>query len=629
MNPIKKEKSRFVSFLAALPVPLGIALAALLVLAANGWAHGEIAGSGQRNLERIVEGRDGWYRVELMHSPALPTADEPTNIELKVTRLLPEPDPLLGSEVPVALTPEVSVLYAGSRKLLDPHLPLHAEGEAGIFGAEYHFPDHGSLLLRISIHTETDDELSVDFNIVVERNMAAFFRFWVNFAVSILILVLTGMQLWKVREKGGRLAQMLRPLSIGALSWVVVYLGMSFFVLDQVLALREPKIIEGSAETVTTNDDGSYTIPVDIQQELGIVLVEAKQRSLDETFSAFGTVEANPLHSAEVVAPLWGRIEFADESIAVGDQVRRGQLLVYMVLELSQLERFPMVAKHNDILGSLQKATERKEAAELEHERAQKLFAANPLFEQDLEWAKELLAEATDAYEEIVTQEKNYVGVMEWRDPRKTPVVSPINGAVTSVDFIPGQVNLFDEYRKLFTIVDTSEVWVRGAVYVSDAVKLQIGQRVLVYPQSNPSRPLRATVHYIDDRVNPVNRTLSVLLDVPNPQEQLFLGGFVRMEFQQPRRQAIAVPEQAVVDDGAIQWIYVAMDEETFLPLEVEMGIRKEGWWQVVSGLQEGDRVIGKGAALLGSLRQSQPETPAASHSPATQTSSSLLPAEP
>ncbi len=628
MNPIKKN-SGFVSVLAVLPVPLGIALAALLALATNGWAHGEIAGSGQRNLERIVEGRDGRYRIELMHSPALPTAGEPTNIELKVMRLLPEPDPLLGSEVPVALTPEVSVLYAGSRKLLDSHLPLHAEGEAGIFGAEYDFPDHGSLLLRFAIHTETDDELSVDFSIVVERDWTAFFRRWVNFAVSILILVLTGMQLWKVRAKGGRLGQMVRPITLGALSWVVVILGMNFFVLDQVLALREPIVIEGTAETVTANEDGSYTIPADIQQELGIVLVEAKQRSLDETFSAFGVIEASPLHSAEVVAPLWGRIEFADESIAVGDRVQRGQLLVYMVLELSQLERFPMVAKHHDIQGALQKATERKEAAELEYERAQKLFAANPLFEQDLQWATELLEEATDTYEQIFTQEKNYVGVMKWRDPRKTPVIAPINGTVASVDFIPGQLNLFDEYRKLFTIVDTSEVWVRGEVYVSDAIKMKIGQRALVYPQSNPNRPLRATVHYIDDRVNPVNRTLSVILDVPNPEEQLFLGSFVRMEFQQPRRQAVAVPEQAVVDNGAIQWIYVAMDEETFLPLEVEMGIRKEGWWQVVSGLQEGDRVIGKGVALLGSLRQSEPETPAASHSPATQTSSSLLPAEP
>jgi RND family efflux transporter MFP subunit len=625
-------KSKFVSSLSSLPASLGIVLSALLALSMspdNGWAHGEIAGSGQQNLERIVQGNGGRYRIELMHSPALPTADEPTNIELKIMRLLPEPDPLLGSEVPVALTPEVSLLYAGSRDVLDPHLPLHAEGEAGIFGTEYHFPDNGSLLLRLLIQTETGDELSVDFNVIVERNMANFFRFWVNFAISILILGLTGMQLWKVRAKGGRLGQMLRPISVGAFSWVVVILGMDFFVLDQVLALREPKVIDGVAETVTANEDGSYTIPADIQQELGIVLVEAEQRSLNETFSAYGIVEASALHAAEVAAPLWGRIEFAEESIRVGDQVKRGQPLVYMVLELSQLERFPMVAKHNDILGALQKATERKEAAELEYERAQKLHAANPLFEQDLEWAAELLEDATDAYEEIVIQEKNYVGVMEWRDPRRTPVLSPIDGTVTSVHFTPGQLNLFDEYRELFTIVDTSVVWVRGEVYVSDAVKLQIGQRALVHPQSNPDQPLPGTVRYIDDRLNPVNRTLSVLLEVPNSRQQLFLGGFVRMEFEQRRRQAITVPEQAVVDDGMIQRIYVAMGEETFLPLDVEMGIRQEGWWQVVSGLQEGDRVIGKGAALLGSLRQSEQEASSTDHSPATQTSSSLLPAEP
>ena len=87
----------------------------------------------------------------------------------------------------------------------------------------------------------------------------------------------------------------------------------------------------------------------------------------------------------------------------------------------------------------------------------------------------------------------------------------------------------------------------------------------------------------------------------------------------------------AGLDDGSIQWIYVAMDEETFLPLEVEMGIRQEGWWQVVSGLQEGDRVIGKGAALLGSLRQSEPEAsaPTASNFPKAQPSSSLIPSEP
>ena len=627
-----KMKRSFTSSFCSLRVSRWTVLAALLVLPASGWAHGEIAGSGQQNLQLIVEGPGGRYRVELMHSPALPTAGEPTNIELKVMRLLPEPDPLLGSEVPVGLVPEGSVVYAESQKVLDAHLPLHPEGEAGIFGvAEYRFPDKGSLLLRFLIHTETGDELSVDFNVAVERNVAALFRFWVNLAVSLLILGLTGMQLWKVRAKGGRLGQMLRPISVGAVCWLAVLLGMDFFVLDQVLALREPKVIDGAAETVTANEDGSYTIPAQIQSELGIVLVAAKRMSLEQTVSAYGTVEARPDRIAEVVAPLWGRIEFADKPIQVGDRVERRQELVHVILELSQLERFPMEAKQRDIQGALQQAKERKEAAELEYERAQKLFASNPLFEQDLQWAKELLEDATDAYEQIATQEKNYVDIMEWRDPRKTPVLSPISGTVASVDFTPGQLNLFDEYRKLFTIVATRMVWARGAVYLSDAGNLRVGQQARVYPQNSPDQPLRGTVRYIDDTVDPVNRTLSVILDIPNPQQRLLLGSFVRMEFQQQRQEAIAVPEQAVVDDGTTKRIYLAVGPERFLPLEVEVGIRQNGQWQVLSGLEEGDRVIGKGAALLGSLRQSQPEAtaPAASNFPRTQTSSSLLSSEP
>jgi multidrug efflux pump subunit AcrA (membrane-fusion protein) len=46
----------------------------------------------------------------------------------------------------------------------------------------------------------------------------------------------------------------------------------------------------------------------------------------------------------------------------------------------------------------------------------------------------------------------------------------------------------------------------------------------------------------------------------------------------------------------------VARADDTFMPVKVEMGVRQGGWWQVNSGLVEGDRVIAQGAALLGSM---------------------------
>ena len=589
-----------------------------LLLPLNGWTHGEVSGGGEQKSVQKVQTRNGTYRIEMMHSPAQPVAGEPANIELKVVRLLPKPDPLLGSEVPVGLPPEALLLSARTQAVLDPHLPVHAEGEAGIFGvAEYRFPpsgpflvrwlipQSGSFLVRFVIHTEAGDQFNVDLPVTAQPDMAAFFRVWVNLALCGLILGLTGMQLGKVRSAGGGLPRMLRPIVIGAVSLLAVLLPMNFFGLDRVLAMRKPKVAAGATEAVTANEDGSYTIPDGVQKDLGLVLVAAKQMPLEQAITAYGTIEANPASLAEVFAPLWGRIEYPDKPLAVGDRVERGKELVRITLELSAIERAPMEAKQKDIKGALAQARERKDAAQFEYDRAQKLAAANPAFEQDLKWAKELLDEANDAYEQIAKQDLGYVGVIKFRDPRKIPVAAPISGTIATIDFVPGQLNLNGEYRKLFTIVDTTQVWVRGQIYLSDVWKLKAGQAVQVFPEGASSRAITGAVRWIGDSVDPANRTVPVILTVPNPDRRVALGSFARIEFPQ-RKRAVAVPEQAVVDDGTTRRVYVARDQNRFEALAVELGVKRDGWWQVLSGLQEGDRVIAKGAGLLGSLRQEE-----------------------
>jgi len=438
------------------------------------------------------------------------------------------------------------------------------------------------------------------------------FRVWVNIALGGLIFGLTGMRLRKVRAAGGSRPQMLRPAGIGAGILLVVALGTNVFVLDRVLAMREPQVVTAPPAAVTVNEDGSYTIPEAVQKDLGLELAEVKQMQLEQAITGFGTVEPNPALVAEVFAPLWGRIEFPDRPLAVGDRVERGQEMVRVILELSAVERAPMEAKQKDIRSALEQAQERRDAAQLAYERAEMLAAANPAFQQDLKWAEELLDEAEDAHQQIAKQDQDYVGVVRFRDPRRTPVVAPISGTITSVDFVPGQLNPNGEYRKLFTISDTSEVWVRAQMYLSDVGQLRTGQAAQVFAEGAAGRPLAGTVRWIGDTVEPANRTVPVIVTVPNPDPErpidavpLALGSFARVEFPQ-RRRAVAVPEQAVLDDGTTRRVYVAREGNRFLPLEVEVGVKQDGWWQVVAGLEEGDRVIAKGAGLLGSLRPEQ-----------------------
>ncbi len=582
-------------------------------------AHGEVPGGGQQNFTNLIEAAHANYRVELMYSPSIPTAGEPANIVLTLVRVLPEPDPFLGSELPVAVDPEAALVDANTGEVLVAHLPVHPEGEAGVFGvAEYRFPKSGSFLLRFLVRSEVDDEFSVEFPVTVQANAAAFFRLWVNLAVGLLILGLTGMQLWKIHSSGGQSAQMLRPAAIGLVALIVIVFAMDRFVIGAVLDLRKPHLAEEPDSAVMVNEDGSYTIPASVQQELGITLVDVKGSVIREPTVAVGRVEERPDQKAIVQAPLWGRIEFAEEPLAVGDRVRRRQPLVNLFLELSAVERGPMEAKDLDIKGTLLRARERMEAALLNYERAQKLLAVNPAYEADLGWARELADEATAIHEELVRQEKTFAGVMKFRDPRKIPVVSPIDGVISTVDFVPGELNEFDQYRQLFTIVNTSRVWVRAGVYITDVWNLRPGQSVRVIPAAVGAAALQGKIHWISDTLNPVDRTVPVLVDVANEGEIFALGSFARLEFMKSQR-GLLVPEDAVVDTGLLRWVYVAGQDGTFTPRPVEVGGKQDGWWQVLSGLEEGDRVVSQGAGLLGALpRREEPVAQSAPSAPET-----------
>ncbi|MBI4478925.1 MAG: efflux RND transporter periplasmic adaptor subunit [Acidobacteria bacterium] len=570
------------------------------------FAHGEIEGAGEQSFTRIVENKGQKYRIDLMYSPSLPTAGEPANAGIDLMRLLATPDPLLGSEVPITEIPEVALVDQKSGRIVIEHLPFISEPKAGAFEFnEYKFPKSGSFLLRIRFQSPDGDLITEDFPITVQPNAAATFRFWVNLAVIILILGLTAMQLRKVRARGGEFTQMVRPAAAGLISLVVVVLAMDRFILGAVLDLRKPPPAAPAAGSVTTNEDGSYTIPAAIQQELGLSLVEAKEVSLGQIVTAYGTVEARPDLTAIVQAPLWGRIEWAKDPLAVGDRVKKGQELVQVVLELNALERGVMEAKDVDIKGAKKRVEDRRNAARLEYDRWKALHAKNPAYEADENWAKQLFDQATADYNEVVKQDAAYQAIMKWRNPRRTPVASPINGVITTVDFVPGELNITADYRNLFTIVDASQVWVRAQVFLADVSKLKDGDTPRVFPVNTEAKPLAGKVRWIGDTIDPVNRTVPVLVDISNEGQFFALGSFARLEFEQPR-QVLAVPEQAVVDEGTSRWVYVAREQGTFAPVQVELGLKQGGWWQVTSGLMVGDQVIAKGAALLGSMPRPQ-----------------------
>ena len=62
---------------------------------------------------------------------------------------------------------------------------------------------------------------------------------------------------------------------------------------------------------------------------------------------------------------------------------------------------------------------------------------------------------------------------------------------------------------------------------------------------------------------------------------------------------SLAVPESAIIEEGANHVVFVQLAGETFQERRVALGDRADGFVQVLLGLAEGDRVVTKGAAAI------------------------------
>jgi len=84
---------------------------------------------------------------------------------------------------------------------------------------------------------------------------------------------------------------------------------------------------------------------------------------------------------------------------------------------------------------------------------------------------------------------------------------------------------------------------------------------------------------------------------VKNPNNRLRVGQSVNLYVETARaEEALALPNEAIVEEGGRPVAYVQLGGETFEKRELTLGIRDGDWVQVLSGVKEGERVVTKGA---------------------------------
>jgi Cu(I)/Ag(I) efflux system membrane fusion protein len=155
--------------------------------------------------------------------------------------------------------------------------------------------------------------------------------------------------------------------------------------------------------------------------------------------------------------------------------------------------------------------------------------------------------------------------------------------------------------KESYIIADLSTVWVNVDIYESEIPFVRPGQRASVTLSYDPGGTFNGKVSFIYPYVDEKTRTAKARLEVPNPGFKLKPEMYVNAEIKIDGGRHLALPEEAVLDSGMRKLVFIDKGNGHFEPKEIKLGAKMDGYYQVLSGLNEGERVASSSVFLLDS----------------------------
>jgi cobalt-zinc-cadmium efflux system membrane fusion protein len=361
-----------------------------------------------------------------------------------------------------------------------------------------------------------------------------------------------------------------------------------------------------AAESTTKGTD-YVRVGTDQMHQLNVVKVEPYPFRVQR--SAVGQIAFNEDASTTVLTPFSGRVTRLIAKI--GDQVKRGDPL----LEIDSPEQVP---PQNDFIAAetaRNKARSQLNLARIAEKRVRGLYEGRAVPLKDVQQAEAQLAAAesdmrsTDMASEaarirlrILGRSDAEISKLEQHGTlsRATQITAPIDGTVISRKVGPGQHVRADSGEALYTIADTSTMWLKAQVFEQDIAFVRIGQEIEVRVSAAPNRIFKARISAISSASDLTTRRVVVRSEIGNPDGALKSEMFANVKIAiEEASTTPAVPAEAVIREGDVATVWVETEPMLFKRRLVDIGIQQDGLVQIRSGLGVGEFVVARGAIFV------------------------------
>ena len=338
---------------------------------------------------------------------------------------------------------------------------------------------------------------------------------------------------------------------------------------DQAGGMKDMKGMPGMKDGRAAGESSEFVVPIERQQQVGVTYATVERKPLHHTIRAVGFIVPDRGRRWEFVSRVEGYVQKLHVT-SPGQLVAKDQ---------------PLLSIYSpDLFAS-------------EHEYVELLIARdkNPGTRD----SNDRLIQSARRRLELWNITPGQIAELEKsREPSDTiNLLSPFRGIVEKVAADQGKKVMVGE--SLVSVADLSVVWLWAEFYENELTMVREGQTLDITATSYPGKIFKGTISLINPFIEEMKRTAKVRVDIANEDFLLRPGMYVNAELAMEMGEGLIIPVSAIMPTGLRSYVFVDKKEGKLEPRLVQLGQKYGEFYEVQSGLAEGERVVNSANFLI------------------------------
>lgn len=253
-------------------------------------------------------------------------------------------------------------------------------------------------------------------------------------------------------------------------------------------------------------------------------------------------------------------------------------------------------AEYQIAMAEVEKDRAKLEVAKTYYDREKKTNKMNYMNQKEIQTAQNEYEKSVIEFESA----ENIINLMGCQNDGDKGIIfvkSPINGMVAERNAVIGEA--VEPSKPILTVINTDCLWGIISLKENGTAKVKVGNPVKLSFSSFPYKVYLGGISGISPVIDQQTRTIKARVEIKNFDGLLKPEMFFSASITTSQKDTLIIPREAVQRLDGDSVVFLTKDDNHFIPKEIKVGIATDKYYEVIEGLNAGDKIVSNGSFIV------------------------------